>query len=75
MVHNDTHDDAQQAASEIQELATGGGEVPREEGKVGEGKGEKKEKEVGVVENGGILPGPTMVVQSRTIRSHFAQNG
>ena len=62
---------AQQAASEIQE-PTGGGEVPREEGKVGEeGKGEKKEKELVVVENGGILPGPTMVVQSRTIRSHF----
>ena len=58
---------AKQAASEIQEPT--GGEVPRE-GEVGEGEEEKKEKELGVVENGGI-PGPTMVVQSRTIRSNF----
>ena len=56
---------AKQAASEIQEPT--GGEVPRE-GEVGEGEEEKKE--LGVVENGGI-PGPTMVVQSRTIRSNF----
>ena len=64
---------SKQAASEIQE-PTGGGEVPREEGKVGEGKGEKQEKELVVVENGGILPGPTMVVQSRTIRCHISSN-
>ena len=55
-----------QAASENQE-PTGGGEVPRGEGVVGEEVEKKKEEEEEVVENGGI-PGPTMVVQSRTIR-------
>ena len=63
-----------QAASESQE-PTGGGEVPREEGEVGgEVEKKKKEEEVAtVVENGGI-PGPTMVVQSRTIRFHIYSN-
>ena len=60
-----------QAASENQEPS--GGEVARE---VGEEEGEKKKKgeEVAnVVENGGI-PGPTMVVQSRTIRFPISSN-
>ena len=59
-----------QAASETQE-PTGGGELGQEGevGGEGEGEGEKEEKREGAkVENGGI-PGPTMVVQSRTIRS------
>ena len=61
-----------QAASENQEPS--GGEVARE---VGEEEGEKKKKEeeevANVVENGGI-PGPTMVVQSRTIRFPISSN-
>ena len=64
-----------QAASENQE--PGGGEAGREVGEVGGEEWEKKKKEkeevANVVENGGI-PGPTMVVQSRTIRFHFSSN-
>ena len=64
-------DMTKQAASENQE-PTAGGEVPREE--VKEEVEKKKEEEVAtVVENGGI-PGPTMVVQSRTIRFHIYSN-